>query len=496
MSRLPRHLLAPTLAAFTITACATGSGDSGFAEVGEIVQARTGAAPVWARTQEDRAEVQAALDALLASRVGMDEAVAIAFLASPALQARLDELGVARAAFLSAALPPNPLIDISRAGRGDGLEIGIAAPLLDILFWPQRARSGAAAFETAKAGAAAELADAAAVVRTTYIEHVAARQALDLYQQAESAGEAARLAAEAIYAAGNIARVDLDRQRQFAARMTAERMRAEAEVAPSRERLIAALGLSRDRADRLQTLARLPAPPDHPLDIERAGEAALQDSLQVAAAEARLRQIAVMRGLRNTEALLGDVDIGIEFEREGGSWSESYSLGFMLPLDLGTAGRAQAAAELSQAYQRLQQARIDSLAQSRAAAQRAEAARELALFHRDVSLPLSADTFDGVVRDFNAMQIGMFELLQSRRDRVDAGRDYVDAVAAYWLARAELERHVRVDSIALTQPDPGQTDEDAKHQHHDHDRHDEGAYGSETDAGHGAGNQQQEGHDH
>jgi outer membrane protein, heavy metal efflux system len=490
MSRPPRRLLATVLVTFTITACASVPSDGGLAEVGERVQARTGASPVWARTEAERAEVADALDTLLDSRVGMDDAVAMAFLSSPALQARLDELGIARAAFLSAALPPSPMIDISRAATGDSLEIGVAAPLLDLLFWPQRARSGEAAFETAKARAAADLADAAAQVRVAYVEHVAARQALDLYQQAESAGEAARLAAEAIYAAGNIARIDLDRQRQFAAQMTAERMRAEAEVAPSRERLIAVLGLSQEQAERLQTLTRLPAPPERAVDAELAGETALRDSLQVAAAEAGLRQIAVMRGLRNIEALLGDVDVGAEFEREDGRWSETYGLGFRLPLDLGAAGRARATAELSQAYRNVQQTRIDSLAESRAAAQRAEAARELALFHRDVSLPLSADVFDGVVRDFNAMQIGMFELLQSRRDRVDAGRDYVKSVATYWLARAELERHIRVDDLPAAQ-----AGESAAPDHHEREQE----HQHETDhpaSDHQHGDHQHEGHDH
>ncbi len=493
MSRLPRRLLAPTLIAVTLSACASVPSDGGFAEVGERVQARTGASPAWARTEAERAEVAEALDTLLASRVGMDDAVAMAFLSSPALQARLDELGIARAAFLSAALPPNPMIDISRAAAGDSLEIGVAAPLLDLLFWPQRARSGQAAFETAKAQAAADLADAAAQVRVAYVEHVAARQALDLYQQAESAGEAARLAAEAIYAAGNIARVDLDRQRQFAAQMTAERMRAEAEVAPSREHLIAVLGLSQEQAERLQTLTRLPAPPESAVDAELAGETALRDSLQVAAAEAGLRQIAVMRGLRNIEALLGDVDVGVDFEREDGRWSETYGVGFVLPLDLGAAGRARATAELSQAYQTLQQIRLDSLADSRSAAQRAEAARELALFHRDVSLPLSADVFDGVVRDFNAMQVGMFELLQSRRDRVDAGRDYVESVAAYWLARAELERHIRVDDLTAAQAGAAAAAEPG-HDHHQSGQHEPEADDAAGDHQHG--DHQHEGHDH
>jgi cobalt-zinc-cadmium efflux system outer membrane protein len=42
----------------------------------------------------------------------------------------------------------------------------------------------------------------------------------------------------------------------------------------------------------------------------------------------------------------------------------------------------------------------------------------------------------------NAMRIGIFELLQSKQAEIDAGREYVEALKGYWIARAELERAV------------------------------------------------------
>lgn len=444
---LPHRILAPGLLALATSACANVPADGGFSGISEVVSARTGAAPVWPRTDAGRAEAIAAADEILAGRVGMDEAVALAFLSSPRLQAELEELGIARAELVAALLPPNPFVEVTRPARGNLLELEVSASLLDLLFWPQRARAGRAGMEAVQARATARLADAAAQVRIAFVDHVVARQALDLYRQAEAAGEAAQLAAEALFDAGNIAQVDYDRQRQFAAQMTAERMKAEAEIGPTREHLVGVLGLTAERAEKLQLAPRLPSPGEAPLDSERLVRAAMADSLQLAAAEADLRQLAVGRGVRNVEALLGDLEFGAGFERDG-SWSdESYSLGFSLPVDLGITGRQRVASELRQAMQTLQQTRLDSLADLRSAAQRAESARALALFHRDVSLPVSAEVFDGVVRDFNAMQIGMFELLQARRERVDAGRDYLEAVAAYWRSRADLERHVRVSEF-------------------------------------------------
>lgn len=449
MNLLPRRqMLWPGLLVLAVSGCASVAPDAGFSAVSEKVEARTGASPVWTRTAESRAEADAAADRLLETRIGMDQAVALAFLTSPALQAELETLGIARADLLTAILPPSPFIEITRPTAGNTLGLEVTAPLLDVLFWPQRAQAGQANMAAAQARAAAILADTAAEVRLAYIDYVSARQALDLYRQAESAGEAAQLAAEALFDAGNIARVDYDRQRQFAAQMTAERMHAEAQIAPAWEQLVAILGLTQAQAEQLQLVSRLPAPPDEALDTERLIAAAMEDSLQVAAAEAAVKQVAASRGVRNVEALIGELELRADLARSGGSWTdEAYGLGLALPVDLGVAGRQRVASEMRGALNTLEQARLDSLAEIRAGAQTVEAARALALFHRDVSLPVSADVFDGVLRDFNAMQIGMFELLQSRRDRVEAGRGYIDAVTDYWRARAELERHVRVSDF-------------------------------------------------
>lgn len=451
MGKLAVRLSGIAALALIVSACAVPPGDAGFSEVARNVEERTGALPVWARTDAEREEIAGTVERLLEARVGPDEAVAIAFLNSPRLQAGLEELGIARSEFLAALFPPNPFVEAMRfdgsGGAPASLEIGVAMPLLGLILWPARIQAGEAGFETAKARAMASLAEGAADVRLAYVEHVAARQEMDLFEQAESAGNAAAAAARAIFEAGNIARVDYDRQRQFAAQMTIKRMRAEARIGPSRERLAAVLGLSLEQADRLRTLARLPGPPADPVDPARAGRLAAEEGFQVAAAAAELQAVAVRRGMTGIGSMLGDAELLAKFEREDG-WSSGFGAGARLPLDLGVPARGQADARVRRAFQHLLQARLDSSSGARAAAMQVDAARRMALYHREVALPVSAAVFDGVVRDFNAMQTGIFQLLQARRDRVDAGRDYVAAVAEYWRARAELERHVRFADVA------------------------------------------------
>ena len=41
---------------------------------------------------------------------------------------------------------------------------------------------------------------------------------------------------------------------------------------------------------------------------------------------------------------------------------------------------------------------------------------------------------------YNAMAIGVFQLLQAKRDQIETGRVYVETLRDYWLARAEIEQ--------------------------------------------------------
>ena len=41
---------------------------------------------------------------------------------------------------------------------------------------------------------------------------------------------------------------------------------------------------------------------------------------------------------------------------------------------------------------------------------------------------------------YNAMTVGVFELLQAKREQIHAGRAYVEALRSYWTAQAEVDQ--------------------------------------------------------
>ena len=101
-----------------------------------------------------------------------------------------------------------------------------------------------------------------------------------------------------------------------------------------------------------------------------------------------------------------------------------------------------------------------------------ESTRRRAAYFEKIVLPLRHQNVGRSQLQYNAMQIGVFQLLQGKRDEIEAGRNYVETLTDYWLARTELKRAVGGDlpagptqpSVTLS-PEPG---EPTGHEHHMH----------------------------
>jgi len=67
------------------------------------------------------------------------------------------------------------------------------------------------------------------------------------------------------------------------------------------------------------------------------------------------------------------------------------------------------------------------------------AARQRADYYRKVIIPLRQSIVEESQKKYNGMLIGGFQLLQTKRDEVEAAKDYIEALRDYWLARSELD---------------------------------------------------------
>ncbi|MDB5334340.1 MAG: outer rane efflux protein, partial [Phycisphaerales bacterium] len=187
-------------------------------------------------------------------------------------------------------------------------------------------------------------------------------------------------------------------------------------------------------------------------------------------------------GMASQFRFLPDATLGPDAEREtDGQWRIGPTLTVPLPIfDQGQAGIARGQAMLRQSEARYAALAIDVRSQVRSARTRMLHARAKVELYRAEILPLAEQQLQQSELHYNAMFIGVFRLLQAKREQIDAGRQYIEALNDYWTARAQLERAVggklppavqSTTTQATTEPSlpsPAPATQPAHEHHHHH----------------------------
>jgi outer membrane protein TolC len=105
--------------------------------------------------------------------------------------------------------------------------------------------------------------------------------------------------------------------------------------------------------------------------------------------------------------------------------------------------RARANAELRRARNEAIATAVELRARAREVRQRVLGAFAEARHLRDVVLPQRQRLLDEVLKQYNAMNASTFELLVARRDLVDGGRQYIDALRRFWRNAADARALAR-----------------------------------------------------
>ena len=428
--------------ALALSGCASVAPQRAAADLDRALGGRTDAPVVWRLDAAAEARADAAVDSLLALPLTPDRAAAVALLSDRRLQAELEDLAVAQAARVQAGLVPNPVVGAGALFPLEGdespeLRFSAGFPLLDALLVPGRRRVAARAYRAAEARAAKAVLRTAADARTAALDAqlAAARHAL-AERIAENTG-AAYTAARLLREAGNVTgpRVLAEQAAYEGVRLDALRARASADLA--RERLAGRLGLVGARAAlRLADLAPLGEAPAVPADVEAR---AVEASLALAAARADVEAAAARLGVAVPESVVPDAELGGEVERREGEWEAGPEVELVVPLfDAGQARRAALRAGLRRALATEAATAAEVRAAARQAAVRLRAAHAQAEHLRSTVLPLRAELTAETLRQLNAMQVGVFELLTVQRGEAEAARALLDAVAQVERARHNL----------------------------------------------------------
>jgi cobalt-zinc-cadmium efflux system outer membrane protein len=426
--------------------CATVPRAAGFPDVAKEVAERTDGQRVhWNQGTPDDQSVRASVREMLRKELSADEAVQVALLNNRNLQATYAELGVAQAEVVRAGLLKNPVFDgdlkFSADGGGTKVELAVAQDFLDVLMIPLRKRVAETAFEAAKLRVTGAVLDLAARTRTAFYAHQAAEQTLELRRTVAAAAAASYDLAQRLRKAGNITELDLSQERALHEQAKLDLAQGEAAVLDTRERLNAMMGLWGPDVE-WTAAARLPEPPAEEDVTDGVERRAVERSLDLAVARSEVEAAARSLGIRRSFGLLPEADLGAAAERENeGGWSVGPAFSLPIPLfDQGQAATASAGAELARARERFAATAVGVRSAARAARNRVLTARARADYYRRVMLPLRRQITEQTQLQFNAMQVGAFQLLQAKRDEVEAGVAYIESLRDYWMARGDLNQ--------------------------------------------------------
>ncbi len=427
-----------------LSSCATVNLNAGFSEVSTLVEERGKARIVWNSGTDLDKEAAEMVRTLLRGKLAAGNAVQVALLNNRGLQAIYSELGVAQADLVQAGLLKNPIFDAAvkfpTSGSQANLELTAVMSFLDILYMPLRKRVAGARFEEAKLRVTGLVLDFAGQVRSAFYLHQANEQMVELRRTIVEALDVSLQAARRLHEAGNITDLDLARERALAEESRLALRAAEIGARQSRERLNTLMGLW-GKDTEWQADGRLPEIPEPPKQLEGIEGLALNRSIDLANARQRIVVAGEQLGLNQTTALVPELHAGALGERDEGSWEVGPVFEFPIPLfDQGQARIGRALAELRRAQQEYYEMAVRIRATARAVEERMQGTQDRALYYRDIIIPLQERIVNEVQLQYNAMQLGVFQLLRARERQITTSVNYVEALRDYWLARGDLEQ--------------------------------------------------------
>ena len=461
MTRLPLAALVFLASAATFTSgCATVRTDAAADDLRQTLAERADAPVVWRTDPDVDARADSAVAALLADSLSADAAVQVALLNNPRLQATYEDLGVAQAQLVQAGLLSNPVFGgralwgLDEGGAPD-LGFNVAFEFLDVLWLPLRKRVARSEYASARLRVAEAVLDLAARTRLAYTRAQADRLRLEMEARISRNAEAAHTAALLLREAGTVPAAEYLAERARYEQARLDVVMAEQGAAESREALTRTMGLASGAfrlGGRLEpvpdaeplaiTLAEGPADGlvGATLDVSALEDRAVASSLALEAARYDAQAVAHRLGLAGVQSVLPELELGGEVEREDGEWEAGPEVEVALPLfDGGQARRAALRAELRRARAEYRAVAVDVRSAARVLATRLAAARRVAIHYQRVVLGLRQDLSEQTLRQYNAMQVGVFGLLQAQQAEAQSARDYADALAAYWDARTDLD---------------------------------------------------------
>ena len=465
---VPGFKVALSLTAVAILAgCASVNLEQTLEKTNAQTRAFTAGSLSLAQTDQQRDERQQATSELLTSVVGQKEAVQLALLNSPSMQAMLAQSWADSSSAAQSGRIANPVFSFERVRAGEELEFGriLTFGLLDLITLPYRKGIADQRIAQNQIRLASEVVDRTTQVRQSWVRAVAAKQSLayakQVYENAEAGAELARR----LEAVGNFNKLARARQQTFYADAATRLSAAHQQEISAREDLIRLLGLDDKQAVQLRLPDRLPDLPKQARQPAEVAKAASNGRLDIQLAQSALNVSAKAQGLEIINSFT-DIELGVRRDTvfDNGSGSKSNPRGFEIDLrlpifDWGGMRRDAMTAQTLAAANQLEAVTRAAGSHLRESYSAYRTAYDIARHHRDEVVPLRKAIADENLLRYNGMLIGVFELLADSRDQVSTVMAAINAEQQFWLADANLQAALvgRPTGMSIASPTAAQS---------------------------------------
>ena len=455
--RLAQHFgrkwLPSTVAAcgvLLLAGCATVDVNQSVARANQEALDFTGGKLTLAQSEADRSALQKTTSGLLAKPLSQDDAVHLALINSPAMQALLAQSWADAATAAQSGRLPNPILTLERIRWPNETEIGrmLAFGLLDVLTLPQRVRTARSRIEQTQLQLSTDVVDKVTQVRQAWVTALAAKQSLSYAQQVSDSAEASAELARRMLAVGNFNKLQRARQQAFYADAAAQLAIASHAATASREVLVRLLGLTDAQAQQLQLPTRLPDIPAAARTGEDVSSAASRSRLDIKMAQAAVNATAAAQGL-NAITSFTDIELSVirntRVEQPDGhrAHGRGFEVAVRLPVfDWGGLQRDAMSAQMLAAANRLEATMRAAGSNLRESYSAYRTTYDIAKHYRDEVVPLRKLIADENVLRYNGMIIGVFELLADSRDQIASVIAAITAQQQFWLADAALQSSI------------------------------------------------------
>lgn len=495
--------------------CAQVNPTADYGRGAEEIKAATATDAVYHPNEE--AEAGRRVREILRDGLTAEDAVRVALLNNPTLQAAFYRIGTARADVVQSGLFSNPSLALSvqfpEGGGRSNLQASLAQNIVDLWQIPVRKRVAEATLTETVLSISRDGVRLAADVKAAYFAAVAADRNLAIAKENLDVTRHLLNVTRALQKAGAVGELDVNLARSpvLTAELDVRSARLGADT--ERRRLAILLGLT-DRGTDLQLIEALPQPPDVSPPPEQMVEVALGARLDLRAAR-QARTAAEQRVREEYLKVFPDIELGPFLERNesralpgrniladtarasvaaGGLTAPDIqsrgqrdeerrqeinsilgpALTMTLPIfDQNQAQIAKAEYEYRQALKQLDAIERAIVQEARQSADRAETAWEIARFYEDEVVPQAQRALDLSDTSYRAGKTSIVTVLEAQRTLLAARRSAVDAMREAAEAIADLERTTGRPLDVLLSPTPAARQE---------------AAGSEADA---ASNQEQ-----